>query len=53
MHQTPVEPSGSQFADPFNFLIMGQSYIVRLQLIDCIMNFFHHYKANFCYALAI
>ena len=33
MHQTPVEPSGSQFADPFQFLDYGTvvaSYPVSL-----------------------
>ena len=30
MHQTPVEPSGLQFADPFQFLDHG-TFIVRCQ----------------------
>ena len=37
MHQTPVEPSGSQFADPFfNFLVKGDSHSEAP--IDCVIS---------------
>ena len=36
MHQTPVEPSGSQFADPFQFLDRETVTVRRYEL------FYHH-----------
>ena len=37
MHQTPVEPSGSQFADHFQFL--GHETVNSEMPIDCVMSF--------------
>ena len=38
MHKTPVKPSGSQLAGPFQFLDHGTVIVIEAP-IDCIMSF--------------